>query len=50
MTRHSAFRSAALAVAISLSVGAPAAFADNATAAPAASTAVQRQAIAQGLY
>ncbi len=50
MTRHSAFRSAALAVAISLSVGAPAAFADNATAAPAASTAVQRQGIAQGLY
>ncbi|HGM6771413.1 hypothetical protein A7X93_14965 [Stenotrophomonas maltophilia] len=49
MFRHSAFRSAALALAISLSVGAPAAFADNA---PAASTpaAVQRQAIAKGLY
>ncbi len=46
---HSAFRSAALALAISLSVGAPAAFADNAPAAtiPAA---VQRQAIAKGLY
>ena len=50
MTRLSVFRSAALAVAISLSVGAPAAFADNATAATAASTSVQRQAIAQGLY
>ncbi len=49
MFRHSAFRSAALALAISLSVGAPAAFADNA---PAASTpaAVQRQAVAKGLY
>ncbi|HEL3750910.1 TPA: YncE family protein [Stenotrophomonas maltophilia] len=49
MFRHSAFRSAALALAISLSVGAPAAFADNAPAASTA-TAVQRQAIAKGLY
>jgi len=49
MFRHSAFRSAALALAISLSVGAPVAFADNAPAA-STTTAVQRQAIAKGLY
>lgn len=48
MTRLSLFRSAALAVAISLSVGAPSAFADNAAA--RTTTAVQRQAVAQGLY
>jgi YVTN family beta-propeller protein len=49
MFRHFAFRSAALALAISLSVGAPVAFADNAPAA-STTTAVQRQAIAKGLY
>ncbi|OBU64055.1 hypothetical protein A9K58_18125 [Stenotrophomonas maltophilia] len=49
MFRHSAFRSAALALAVSLSLGAPSAFADNAPAA-SATTAVQRQAVAQGLY
>lgn len=49
MFRHSAFRSAALALAVSLSLGAPSAFADNAAAA-SATTAVQRQAVAQGLY
>jgi DNA-binding beta-propeller fold protein YncE len=43
------FRSAALAVAVSLSLGAPSAFADNAPAA-SATTAVQRQAVAKGLY
>ncbi|WP_312252559.1 YncE family protein [Stenotrophomonas sp.] len=48
MNRLSLFRSAALAVAISLSVGAPPAFADNAAA--RTTTAVQRQAVAQGLY
>jgi len=43
------FRSAALAVAVSLSLGVPSAFADNAPAA-SATAAVQRQAVAKGLY
>ncbi|KAF1014215.1 MAG: putative protein YncE [Stenotrophomonas maltophilia] len=51
MTRHSLIRSATLALAVSLSLGAPPAFAaDTTTAAPAANAAVQRKAIAQGLY
>jgi len=51
MIRNSLFRSAALAVAVSLSLGAPTAFAAEATAAATSpATAVQRQAIAQGLY
>lgn len=49
MFRNPLFRSAALAVAVSLSLGAPSAFADNAPAA-SATTAVQRQAVAKGLY
>ncbi|MGF6419695.1 DNA-binding beta-propeller fold protein YncE [Stenotrophomonas sp. AN71] len=49
MFRNPLFRSAALAVAVSLSLGAPSAFADNAPAASTA-TAVQRQAVAKGLY
>ncbi|HHA2386433.1 TPA: YncE family protein, partial [Stenotrophomonas maltophilia] len=43
------FRSAALALAVSLSLGVPSAFADNAPAA-SATAAVQRQAVAKGLY
>ncbi|WP_088101279.1 YncE family protein [Xanthomonas retroflexus] len=51
MIRNSLFRSAALAVAVSLSLGAPTAFAaEAAAAATSPATAVQRQAIAQGLY
>ena len=50
MIRNSFFRSAALAVAVSLSLGAPTAFAADAAPATSATTAVQRQAIAQGLY
>lgn len=50
MIRNSLFRSAALAVAVSLSLGAPTAFAAEAAAATSPATAVQRQAIAQGLY
>ena len=49
MFRNPLFRSAALAVAVSLSLGAPSAFADNAPAA-SATAAVQRQAVAKGLY
>ncbi|KAG0738006.1 hypothetical protein G6F24_017732 [Rhizopus arrhizus] len=49
MFRHSALRSAALALAVSLCLGGPSAFADNAPAA-SASTAVQREAVAKGLY
>ena len=49
MFRHSALRSAALALAVSLSLGAPAAFADNAPSA-SSTAAVQRQAVAKGLY
>ncbi|KAG1263255.1 hypothetical protein G6F65_014555 [Rhizopus arrhizus] len=49
MFRHSALRSAALALAVSLCLGVPSAFADNAPAA-SASTAVQREAVAKGLY
>ncbi|WMJ67636.1 YncE family protein [Stenotrophomonas sp. 24(2023)] len=51
MYRNPLIRSATLALAVSLSLGAPSAFAaDKATATPAASTAVQRKAVAQGLY
>jgi len=50
MIRNSLFRSAALAIAVSLSLGAPTAFAADAAAASSPATAVQRQAIAQGLY
>ena len=49
MFRTPLFRSAALAVAVSLSLGAPSAFADNAPAASATTAAVQRQAVAKGL-
>ena len=49
MFRTPLFRSAALAVAVSLSLGVPSAFADNAPA-TSATTAVQRQAVAKGLY
>ncbi len=49
MFRNPLFRSAALAVAVSLSLGVPFAFADNAPAA-SATAAVQRQAVAKGLY
>ncbi|WP_340572501.1 YncE family protein [Stenotrophomonas sp. G106K1] len=50
MIRNSLFRSAALAVAVSLSLGAPPAFAADAATATSPATAVQRQAVAQGLY
>ena len=50
MIRNSLFRSAALAVAVSLSLGAPTAFAAEAATATSPATAVQRQAVAQGLY
>ena len=50
MFRTPLFRSAALAVAVSLSLGVPSAFADNAPAASATTAAVQRQAVAKGLY
>ena len=50
MIRNSLFRSAALAVAVSLSLGAPTAFAADAATATSPATAVQRQAVAQGLY
>ncbi|HHA2557954.1 TPA: YncE family protein [Stenotrophomonas maltophilia] len=49
MFRNPLFRSAALALAVSLSLGVPSAFADNAPAA-SATAAVQRQAVAKGLY
>ena len=49
MYRNSVIRSAALALAISLSLGAPSAFAADQTTASASSTVVQRKAIAQGL-
>lgn len=49
MFRNPLFRSAALALAVSLSLGLPSAFADNAPAA-SATAAVQRQAVAKGLY
>ncbi|VEF37010.1 ATP-binding protein [Stenotrophomonas maltophilia] len=49
MFRNPLFRSAALALAVSLSLGVPSAFADNAPDA-SATTAVQRQAVAKGLY
>lgn len=49
MFRTPLFRSAALALAVSLSLGVPSAFADNAPDA-SATTAVQRQAVAKGLY
>ncbi|XFC37450.1 YncE family protein [Stenotrophomonas indicatrix] len=50
MIRNSLFRSAALAVAVSLSLGAPTAFAADAATATSPAAAVQRQAVAQGLY
>lgn len=52
MHPRSVFRSAALALAVSLTLGAPSAFAaaPTATAATATSAAVQRKPIAQGLY
>ena len=50
MISKSLLRSAALAVAVSLSLGAPTDFAAEAAAATSPATAVQRQAIAQGLY
>lgn len=50
MNRISFFRSAALAVAVSLSLGAPTAFAADVAAATRTTAAVQRQAVAQGLY
>ncbi|WP_303637716.1 YncE family protein [Stenotrophomonas tuberculopleuritidis] len=50
MIRNSFFRSAALAVAVSLSLGAPTAFAADGAPAARTAAAVQRQAIAQGLY
>ena len=50
MHRNSVIRSAALAFAITLSLGAPYAFAAEQAAASASTTAVQRKAVAQGLY
>lgn len=50
MHRNSVIRSAALAFAITLSLGAPSAFAAEQAAASATTTAVQRKAVAQGLY
>jgi YVTN family beta-propeller protein len=52
MHPRSVFRSAALALAVSLTLGAPPAFADDTTAPTSAATAaaVQRKPIAQGLY
>lgn len=50
MYRNSVIRSAALAFAISLSLGAPSAFAADQATASASTTAVQRKAVAQGLY
>lgn len=50
MYRNSLIRSAALALAISLSLGAPSAFAADQATASASASAVQRKAVAQGLY
>lgn len=50
MHPRSLFRSAALALAVSLTLGAPSAFAAEKAGTTAAATSVQRTAVAQGLY
>lgn len=50
MHPRSLFRSAALALAVSLTLGAPSAFAAEKAATAAAASSVQRAAVAQGLY